>query len=279
MAEALSSLTHSSHCAPNDHECNVPSNYSPIYVFAAAKDQPQHRPLLPKLNILAVDPDEELQEEWEAEDDVKGGPLDPREVKKMPVIKKLSICGTWRCTSTPLKRKHGREQDAKPFGFKWIDTNKGSAEAPRLPFASWCVCKLRREGVEPIFSAALPLENSASPQSVSRVREDVFRVEDPFLITAADVSRTHLYADAVSRRLRPIARREPQGKAAKRVWEITKDDVRFFECCPTLGRTPCSSVVGGRIFPGAWLLCAISSMRACKHTFWCMVTIFQSGPT
>ena len=48
---------------------------------AAAKDQPQHRPLLPKLDILAVDPDEELQEEWEAEDDVKGGPLDPREVK------------------------------------------------------------------------------------------------------------------------------------------------------------------------------------------------------
>ena len=47
----------------------------------AAKDQPQHRALLPKLDILAVDPDEELQEEWEAEDDVKGGPLDPHEVK------------------------------------------------------------------------------------------------------------------------------------------------------------------------------------------------------
>ena len=38
---------------------------------AAAKDQPRHRPLPPKLDILAVDPDEELQEEWEAEDDVK----------------------------------------------------------------------------------------------------------------------------------------------------------------------------------------------------------------
>ena len=32
---------------------------------AAATDQAQHRPLLPN-------PDEELQEEWEAEDDVKG---------------------------------------------------------------------------------------------------------------------------------------------------------------------------------------------------------------
>ena len=48
---------------------------------AAAMDQPQVRPLLPKLDILAVDPDEEFLEEWEAEDDVKGGPLDPREVK------------------------------------------------------------------------------------------------------------------------------------------------------------------------------------------------------
>ena len=45
--------------------------HSDLYV-AAAKRQPQHRPLLPKLDILAVDPDEELQEEWEAEDDVKG---------------------------------------------------------------------------------------------------------------------------------------------------------------------------------------------------------------
>ena len=48
---------------------------------ATAKDQPQHRPLLPKLDVLAVDPDEELQEEWEAEDDVKGGPSDAHEVK------------------------------------------------------------------------------------------------------------------------------------------------------------------------------------------------------
>ena len=40
-----------------------------------------HRPLLPKLHILAVDADEEPQQEWEPEDDVKGGPLDPHEVK------------------------------------------------------------------------------------------------------------------------------------------------------------------------------------------------------
>ena len=48
---------------------------------AGTSDPLQHRPPLPKLDILAVDADEEPHEEWEAEDDVKGGPLDPREVK------------------------------------------------------------------------------------------------------------------------------------------------------------------------------------------------------
>ena len=48
---------------------------------AGTPDPLQHRPPLPKLDILAVDADEEPPEEWEAEDDVKGGPLDPREVK------------------------------------------------------------------------------------------------------------------------------------------------------------------------------------------------------
>ena len=44
-------------------------------------DPTQHRLPLPKLGILAVDADETPPEEWEAEDDVKSGPLDPREVE------------------------------------------------------------------------------------------------------------------------------------------------------------------------------------------------------
>ena len=39
---------------------------------AGISDPFQHRPPLPKLDILAVDADEDLPEEWEAEDDVKG---------------------------------------------------------------------------------------------------------------------------------------------------------------------------------------------------------------
>ena len=81
MLHRTSTARHRETCDkwPNDYESNVRAiTVGPV---AAAKDQPQHRPLLPKLDILAVDPDEELQEEWEAEDDVKGGPLDPHEVK------------------------------------------------------------------------------------------------------------------------------------------------------------------------------------------------------
>ena len=48
---------------------------------AGTTDPLRHRLSLPKLDILAVDADETRPEEWEAEDDVKGGPLDPREVK------------------------------------------------------------------------------------------------------------------------------------------------------------------------------------------------------
>ena len=80
-------------------------------------------------------------------------------------------------------------------GFKWIDTNKGSAEAPR--YRSRLVCpEVRHKGVEPIFSATPPLETPQILQCVA-CQEDVFQVEDPFLISIADVSRAHFYADAV----------------------------------------------------------------------------------
>ena len=83
VAQAFSSPTHSSTVRQTIMSAMSQQLQSDLCV-AAAKDQPQHRPLLPKLDILAVDPDEELQEEWEAEDDVKGGPLDPHEAKKCP---------------------------------------------------------------------------------------------------------------------------------------------------------------------------------------------------
>ena len=125
---------------------------------AAAKDQPQHRPLLPKLDILAVDQDEELQEEREAEDDVKGGPLDSHEVKNCSSERKYRyLCCTVRWTSDSTEAESRTRTGRNPVGFKWIDTNKGSADAPH--YRSRLVCtEVRHKGVEPIFSATPPLE-------------------------------------------------------------------------------------------------------------------------
>ena len=80
-------------------------------------------------------------------------------------------------------------------GLKWIDTNKGSAEAPRYSSRLLCT-EVRHKGVEPIFSATPPLETLRILLSVA-CQEDVFRVEDPFLISIADVSQAHFHADAV----------------------------------------------------------------------------------
>ena len=96
--------------------------------------------------------------------------------------------------STPPKRKHGHERDAT-HGLKWIDTNKGSAEVPR--YRSRLVrTEVRHKGAEPIFSATPPLE---APRVLLCVacQEDIFRVEDPLLISIADVARAHFYTDAV----------------------------------------------------------------------------------
>ena len=92
-------------------------------------------------------------------------------------------------TKAEARARKGRN----PVGLKWIDTNKGSAEAPR--YRSRLVCtEVRHEGVEPI-SATPPLETLRILLGVA-CQEDVFHVEDPFLISIADVSRAHFYADA-----------------------------------------------------------------------------------
>ena len=88
-------------------------------------------------------------------------------------------------TDAEARARTGRN----PVGLKWIDTKKGSAEAPR--YCSCLVCtEVRHEGVEPIFSATPPLETLRILLSIT-CQEDVFRVEDPFLISIADVSRAH----------------------------------------------------------------------------------------
>ena len=71
--------------------------------------------------------------EWEAEDDVKGGPLDPHEIK---TARRKDIQYLWdRDMSTPPKRKHGHDRDANQL------TSSGSvptkvAPKPTLSLAS-----------------------------------------------------------------------------------------------------------------------------------------------
>ena len=87
---------------------------------AGTSDPLQHRPPLPMLDILAVDADEGPPEEWEAEDDVKGGPLDPREVKtaREKEIKYLWDMEVYEySTEAESRRRTGRN----PVGLKWIE--------------------------------------------------------------------------------------------------------------------------------------------------------------
>ena len=79
VAQALSSLNHSSTVRQTIMSAMSQQLQSEMGT-AGTSDPLQHRPPLPKLDILAVDADEEPPEEWEAENDVKGVPLDPREV-------------------------------------------------------------------------------------------------------------------------------------------------------------------------------------------------------
>ena len=84
------------------------------------------RPPLPKLDIPAVD--EEPHEEWEAEDDVKGGPLDPREVKN---AREKEIQYLWDMEEyewhLKFDRCDGRRTDFEQFGH--TDNCPGCANA------------------------------------------------------------------------------------------------------------------------------------------------------
>ena len=104
------------------------------------------------------------------------------------------------------------------------------------------------KGSSQIFSATPPLETLRILLSVA-CQEDVFRVKDPFLISIADVSRAHFHADAVRDVYVRLPDEDPQGKAARCVWETAKDDVRIFGRSPTVGGALRSSFGDWRIVP------------------------------
>ena len=73
-------------------------------------------------------------------------------------------------------------------------------------------------------------------------QEDVFRVEDPFLITTADVSRAHFYADAVRDVYVRLPDEDPKAKQPGVCGKLRKT------VCSSLDAA-CSGFGGGRIFP------------------------------
>ena len=133
--------------------------------------------------------------DWEAEDDVKWRPFDPHEVKTarqrdVQYVLDREVCED--ATEAEARARTGRN----PVGLKWIDTNKGGAEVPR--HRSRLVCtEVRHKRSRTDLLSNTALGSSTSFDSVLRVRKTFFRVEDPFLISIADVSRAHVYADAV----------------------------------------------------------------------------------
>ena len=100
--------------------------------------------------------------------------MDPREVK---TARQKEIQYLWDMevyeysTEAESRTQTGRN----PIGLEWIDTNTGSAEAPR--YRSRLVCtEARNKGVEPIFSATPPLETLRVLLCVV-CQEDVFELK------------------------------------------------------------------------------------------------------
>ena len=132
--------------------------------------------------------------------------MDPREVKTAREKEKKYLWNmeVYECsTEATARARTGRN----PVGFKWIDTNKGRAEAPR--YRSRLVCtEVRHERVEPVRETLRILPSAAC-------QEDVFQAEDPFLISIADASRAHFYADAVRDVYVRLPDEDPKAKAAR----------------------------------------------------------------
>ena len=169
------------HGAPNDYERNSQHSESDLSATGTT-DPTQHRL---SLEFLAVDGDETPPEEWEAEDDWT-------HVRSKLVVKK-EIQYLWDVevygysTEAEARAQTGRN----PVGLKWVDTSKGSAEAPRYPSRLVCT-EVRHKGVEPIFSVTPLRLKLCWFYSVLRVRNTFVELKSRFLISIADMSRAHI---------------------------------------------------------------------------------------
>ena len=156
------------------------------------------------------------------------------------------------------------QTERDPFGLKWIDTNKGSAEAPR--YRSRLVCtEVRHKGVEPIFSATSPLETLRILLGVA-CQEDVFRVEDPMLITTSMLMRC------------VTSTSDCRVRTPKRNNQVCVGNCERRCMVPWMRHTDGESISLKFWWledaPVAWRLRATSSTKTWKRTFWYTAMIF-----
>ena len=144
----------------------------------AATEQPQHRPPLPKLDILAFDADEEPKVQWGGGGRCQGwgGPLDPHEVqtvrpKEIQYLRDREVYEY--ATETEARARAGRN----PVGLKLIDFNKGRAEVYDTA-RIWCVRRCAIKGSNRSSQQHSPWKLHEF-YTVLRVRKRFFRVEDP----------------------------------------------------------------------------------------------------
>ena len=105
---------------------------------------------------------------------------------------------------TPPKRRHGREPDATQLASSGsIPTN--AAPKPHVTAHVWSVqrCAI-------IFRTDLLSNKALRVVLCVACQEDIFRIEDSFLISIADVSRAHFYADAVRDVRVPLPDEDPE---------------------------------------------------------------------
>ena len=129
IAQALSTSTHKPTVCQTTTKA-TPQLLQSDLCATAAKDHPKHRRLLPKLDILAVDQDEELQEEREAEDDVKGGPWDPHEVK-IARQKELQYFLDRKVYEYSTEAESRTRTARNPVGLKLIGVYEGAPQRGR----------------------------------------------------------------------------------------------------------------------------------------------------
>ena len=163
-------------------------------------------------------------------------------------------------TEAEARARTGRN----PVGLKWIDTNKGSAEAPRYRSRLVCTDVTVQGGRNRSSSATPPLETLRifARCCVSGRR---FQVEDPMLITIADVSRAHFFADAVRDVYARLPSEDPKTKQPGVCGKLRNDNV-----CASLGER--------RGAPERGVSVSLLPQRLVRRTFWyASMTFFIVG--